>query len=101
MSSADVFPHGVKPFAERKLPGVLVMFDVDDTLTKPRQKGSSEMIMALQKLRDYTATAFVGGSDLSKIVWQLEVDGQERESQSFTPVGNGKGEASGRRGNGH
>ncbi|EIW66513.1 phosphomannomutase [Tremella mesenterica] len=74
---ANVFPPGIKPFAERKYPGVICMFDVDDTLTPPRQKGTPEMIAALRELRDLVATAFVGGSNLEKITGQLHVEGQE------------------------
>jgi hypothetical protein len=45
---------------------------------------------SLKKLREYTATAFVGGSDFKKIEWQLEIlneksmsiDSQHRRGQS-------------------
>ena len=74
---ADVFPSGVKPLAERKFPKTLVMFDVDGTLTPARQSASKEMLAALKKLREHTATAFVGGSDLPKIVEQLQAPGED------------------------
>jgi phosphomannomutase len=70
---ANVFPKGIKPFAERKHPKVICMFDVDGTLTPARLQGSKEMLDSLKKLREYTATAFVGGSDFKKIEWQLEI----------------------------
>ncbi|KAK4686171.1 phosphomannomutase, partial [Tremellales sp. Uapishka_1] len=73
----DVFPTGVVPFAERKFPKTICMFDVDGTLTPARLTASPEMIETLKKLRAVTATAFVGGSDLVKIVEQLHVEGQE------------------------
>jgi len=70
---ANVFPTGIKPFAERKHPKVICMFDVDGTLTPARLQGSKTMLDSLKKLREYTATAFVGGSDFKKIEWQLEI----------------------------
>ena len=73
---ANVFPKGIKPFAERKHPKVICMFDVDGTLTPARLQGSKEMLDSLKKLREYTATAFVGGSDFKKIEWQLEIMGE-------------------------
>ena len=76
MATAPVFPAGVKPFEERKFPKVLCMFDVDDTLTKPRQLATAEMVAALKKLRGYTAIAFVGGSDFNKITEQLFFPGE-------------------------
>ena len=70
---ANVFPKGIKPFAERRHPKVICMFDVDGTLTPARLQGSKEMLDSLKRLRGYTATAFVGGSDFKKIEWQLEI----------------------------
>jgi hypothetical protein len=37
------------------------------------------MTKTLRKLREYTATAFVGGSDLVKISEQLALEGQNGE----------------------
>lgn len=73
------FPPGVKPFAERKLPHTICMFDVDGTLSPARQTASPEMLATLRKLRDVCAIAFVGGSDLGKIEEQLRGDGTEGE----------------------
>ncbi|KAI5999494.1 eukaryotic phosphomannomutase [Pisolithus albus] len=53
----------------------LVLFDVDDTLTPPRQPATTEMIDLLRKLKDQVVIGFVGGSDLVKITSQLSVDG--------------------------
>lgn len=75
----NVFPPGVLPFAERKHPKTICMFDVDGTLSLARQTATKEMHAALKKLRQYTAVAFVGGSDLVKIVEQLEVKGEDGE----------------------
>lgn len=71
----DVFPAGVKPFAERKLPKTICMFDVDGTLSLPRLAAEPEMHAALKKLREITAVAIVGGSDLKKIREQLDIPG--------------------------
>ncbi|KAG2129056.1 eukaryotic phosphomannomutase, partial [Suillus bovinus] len=51
----------------------LVLFDVDDTLSPPRQKASPEIIQLLRDLRKQVAIGFVGGSDLVKISEQLSV----------------------------
>lgn len=72
---ANVFPPGVKPFTERVLPKSICMFDVDGTLTPARDNATPEMMATLKKLRDYTAVAFVSGSDLIKIQEQLGFGG--------------------------
>jgi len=73
----NVFPEGVKPFAERKLPKTICMFDVDGTLSLARLAAKPEMHAALKKLRTITAVAVVGGSDMKKIREQLEIPGEE------------------------
>ncbi|WRT63923.1 uncharacterized protein IL334_000850 [Kwoniella shivajii] len=69
--AVETFPAGVRPFAQRKHPKTICMFDVDGTLSLARQEASPAMFATLQKLREYTAVAFVGGSDLSKILEQV------------------------------
>lgn len=76
---ASAFPAGVKPFSERAHPRTICMFDVDGTLSLARQKATPEMIAALKALREKTAIAFVGGSDLNKIVEQLSTGGNDGE----------------------
>jgi phosphomannomutase len=83
----NVFPKGILPFAERKHPKTICMFDVDGTLSLARQSATPEMHAALKKLRGYTAVAFVGGSDLVKIVEQLEVKGEDGEFWDRPEVG--------------
>jgi len=78
-SPANIFPAGVKPFTERRFPKSICMFDVDGTLTPARRDATPEMIEAMRKLREYTATAFVSGSDLVKIQDQLGVGGANGE----------------------
>lgn len=53
----------------------LVLFDVDGTLTAPRQQATNEMIEFLRQLREQVVIGFVGGSDLVKISEQLSVNG--------------------------
>lgn len=69
-------PAGTAPFADRTHPKTICMFDVDGTLTVPRQQASKEMLQLLRDLRKECVIAFVGGSDLVKIAEQLAVDGQ-------------------------
>ncbi|KAF3558142.1 hypothetical protein F2Q69_00018105 [Brassica cretica] len=54
-----------------KKPGVIALFDVDDTLTAPRKEATQEMLDFIQKLRKVVTTGLVGGSDLNKISEQL------------------------------
>jgi len=49
----------------------LVLFDVDGTLTKPRNAATEEMKQLLQRLRKKVSVGVVGGSDLAKIAEQL------------------------------
>ena len=74
----NVFPEGVLPFAERKEPKTICMFDVDGTLSLARLAALPSMHEALKKLRTITAVAIVGGSDLKKIREQLDVPGEDR-----------------------
>ncbi|XP_068941633.1 phosphomannomutase 2 isoform X1 [Petaurus breviceps papuanus] len=50
---------------------VLCLFDVDGTLTAPRQKITKEMDDFLQKLRQKIKIGVVGGSDFEKVQEQL------------------------------
>jgi len=52
---------------------ILVLFDVDGTLTPARQGVSLEMLELLKELRQKVTIGFVGGSDLVKITEQLGV----------------------------
>lgn len=58
-------------FANKERPDVLVLFDVDGTLTPARLTISTEMKETLEALRKKVVVGFVGGSDLSKQVEQL------------------------------
>ncbi|KAI2577085.1 PMM2 isoform 9 [Pan troglodytes] len=53
----------------------LCLFDVDGTLTAPRQKITKEMDDFLQKLRQKIKIGVVGGSDFEKVQEQLGNDG--------------------------
>lgn len=61
----------VIPFAQRPLPKTLCLFDVDLTLSMPRQSITPEFTALLAKLRTKCAIGFVGGSNLDKIRQQL------------------------------
>lgn len=58
-------------FAHKEKPDVLVLFDVDGTLTPARLTISDEMKATLEALRKKVVIGFVGGSDLAKQVEQL------------------------------
>jgi len=49
----------------------IVLFDVDGTLSKPRNAATPEMKQLLQLLRKKVSVGVVGGSDVSKIKEQL------------------------------
>jgi phosphomannomutase len=49
----------------------IVLFDVDGTLTKPRNKVTDDMLQFLEKLHKKVDIGIVGGSDLYKIQEQL------------------------------
>uniref|UniRef100_A0A674PLY2 Phosphomannomutase n=1 Tax=Takifugu rubripes TaxID=31033 RepID=A0A674PLY2_TAKRU len=55
-------------------PSTLCLFDVDGTLTAPRQVVTPDMAQFLQKLRTRVQVGVVGGSDLKKIKEQLGED---------------------------
>ncbi|EDO18841.1 hypothetical protein Kpol_1023p10 [Vanderwaltozyma polyspora DSM 70294] len=58
-------------FQYKEKPDVLVLFDVDGTLTPARLTISDEVKETLKKLRQKVCIGFVGGSDLSKQLEQL------------------------------
>lgn len=49
----------------------ICLFDVDGTLTPPRQNITEDMEIFLKKLKDKVCIGLVGGSDLSKIEEQM------------------------------
>lgn len=60
--------------------------DVDDTLTKPRQKITPEMLKLLENLRKECVVAFVGGSDFNKISEQVAKPGGNGEFLYWGPI---------------
>jgi len=64
---------------------ILCLFDVDGTLTLPRQKMTSEMSEFMKELRKKVVVGVVGGSDMKKIVEQL-ADNQEELINSYDYV---------------
>lgn len=61
----------VAPFSDREHKNIIVLFDVDETLTPARQFISDEMRQTLQELRKKVVIGFVGGSNLPKQKEQL------------------------------
>eukprot|EP00048_Salpingoeca_helianthica_P015220 m.225684 g.225684 ORF g.225684 m.225684 type:complete len:246 (-) comp16757_c0_seq1:279-1016(-) len=66
---------------------VLCLFDVDGTLTAPRQVIQADMKEFLQKLRTKAVVGLVGGSDLVKIEEQM--DNGARQACDFVFAENG------------
>lgn len=58
-------------FSDRKRPDILVLFDVDGTLTPARLTITKKVLDTLKELRKKVVIGFVGGSDLSKQFEQL------------------------------
>jgi len=50
---------------------ILALFDVDGTLTVPRNVATPDMLQFMQDLKKHVKVGIVGGSDLSKIAEQL------------------------------
>ena len=67
----------------------LILFDVDGTLTIPRNKINDDMLNVLYKLKDRNDIdiGFVGGSDLSKQIEQLGEENMDLFKWKFTENG--------------
>ena len=65
----------------------LILFDVDGTLTVPRQRATDEMLNTLTELRKNYTIGLVGGSDLSKQKEQLSEDVLDRFDYVFSENG--------------
>ncbi|KAL2109761.1 hypothetical protein VUR80DRAFT_2056 [Thermomyces stellatus] len=59
------------PLDQRPLKDTIVLFDVDETLTRARRSVTPEMLALLARLREKCAIGFVGGSNLAKQQEQL------------------------------
>ncbi|XP_020679711.1 phosphomannomutase isoform X2 [Dendrobium catenatum] len=80
VSAPNIF-HGRQIFAQLRpgardrmtgrMPGLIVLFDVDGTLTAPRKAITPKMLQFMQDLRKVVTVGVVGGSDLVKISEQL------------------------------
>lgn len=60
---------------ERPHKNTILLFDVDDTLTRPRQLVEPKMLQILAELRQKCSIGFVGGSNLAKQQEQLATPG--------------------------
>lgn len=78
-ASAFVPMKELPPDHGRVAGSTLVLFDVDETLTKARRGVTPEMVKILAELRKKVAIGFVGGSNLAKIREQLEALGGDGE----------------------
>jgi len=66
---------------------IIVLFDVDGTLTLPRQKIKQEMLDVLRELRKRVSVGVVGGSNLPKIKEQLGETATEEYDYLFAENG--------------
>jgi phosphomannomutase len=66
---------------------ILVLFDVDGTLTEPREQATSEMHEFLQRLRNHVTIGIVGGSDLVKQREQMGHNIVEKTDYNFSENG--------------
>jgi phosphomannomutase len=66
---------------------VILLFDVDGTLTKPRNAVDAWMTEFLADARKHVYVAYVGGSDLHKIKEQLGEDCPLRFDYGFSQNG--------------
>ena len=66
---------------------VLVLFDIDGTLTLPRQKVTQQMLDRLDQLKQQATVGVVGGSDMAKGKEQLGDDILERFDYYFPQNG--------------
>ncbi len=66
---------------------VLVLFDVDGTLTAPRAEASPEMKSFLQKLKEKVTVGIIGGSDLVKQQEQMGANVVNEVNYSFSENG--------------
>lgn len=73
-SSPKVAKTASPDWADRERPDVLVLFDVDGTLSPSRRTASPEMLQMLRTLKKKVVIGYVGGSDLAKQMEQLGED---------------------------
>ncbi|RYH28954.1 hypothetical protein EON65_10205 [archaeon] len=66
---------------------ILVLFDVDGTLTEPRDEASAEIKDFLTKLKSKTTVGIVGGSDLVKQQEQMGANIINEVDYSFSENG--------------
>lgn len=70
-----------------KKKNILVLFDVDGTLTDPRLPIREDMLQMLEQLREVVWTGMVGGSDLPKQQEQIGMDVLDRFDFCFPENG--------------
>jgi phosphomannomutase len=66
---------------------MIVLFDVDGTLTEPRKKITPDMLAKLEELKKVVHIGLVGGSDISKQLEQIGPDVKSRFDYTFSENG--------------
>lgn len=66
---------------------ILVLFDVDGTLTAPRDHATPEMKAFLKRLNEKTSVGIIGGSDLIKQQEQMGANIVQEVNYSFSENG--------------
>ncbi|KAH6563844.1 hypothetical protein BASA60_010556 [Batrachochytrium salamandrivorans] len=74
-------------WSTKENPKILVLFDVDGTLTPARKEISPELKQLLEKLRKKVVIGFVGGSDLVKQKEQLGENAVDMFDYAFSENG--------------
>lgn len=69
-----------------KIPRTICLFDVDGTLTNPRQKIDKDMEEFLKDLQERVSIGLVGGSDIEKIAEQMGGRGENEAQSSYDIV---------------
>jgi phosphomannomutase len=69
------------------MPKTLVLFDVDGTLTAPREEATKEMKAFLESLKEKVVVGIVGGSDLPKQREQMGENITNEVDYSFSENG--------------
>lgn len=78
---------GKRPLPGQRNSKILVLFDVDGTLTAPREEATKEMKDFLMNLKEKVVVGIVGGSDLPKQKEQMGEGIVDEVDYSFSENG--------------
>lgn len=76
-----MFSYFKRILGMERFENTICLFDVDGTLTLPRQRITPDLEEFLQKLKNKVSVGLVGGSDLAKIAWQMGGQGENSSQQ--------------------